>query len=78
MNASQALLQSGQNHKVIRIGKRYSIETLAVLFDANEATIIAIEEGDFDFPMSTIFKLAAAINVDFRQILVDPTAHSAV
>ena len=78
MNTKEALRLSGENHRNIRIAKGYSIGTLAVLSGVDEATIIAIEGGDFDFPISVIFELAAALNVDFRQILIDPTTYGSV
>jgi transcriptional regulator with XRE-family HTH domain len=74
MKAAEALRRSGENRRAIRTAKGYSVEALAVLSGVDEATIFAIEEGDFDFPVSVIFELAAALNVDFRQILIDPMA----
>lgn len=56
---------------MIREGKGYSIEALAVLSGADASIIRAIETGDFDYCISTVYDLAAAPNVDLRQILVD-------
>jgi transcriptional regulator with XRE-family HTH domain len=75
MNAKEALRLSGKNHHTIRTAKGYTVQALAVLSGVDEAIITAIEGGNFDFPISTIYELAAALNVDFRQILVDPTAY---
>jgi hypothetical protein len=33
-----------------------------------------MEAGDFDIPPRMVYELAAALNVDFREILVDLTA----
>ncbi|HEY4196184.1 MAG TPA: helix-turn-helix transcriptional regulator [Mucilaginibacter sp.] len=63
---------------MIREDKGFSVAALAVLSNVDEVIINAIEEGDFDFPVSIIFELAAALNVDFMQILVDPTVYGAV
>lgn len=75
MNSTEALRQSGKNFRLIRVAKGFSIQTLALLSQVDEEIIIAIENGDFDFPLSVIFELAAALNVGFQQILVDPTAY---
>ncbi|HZY35273.1 MAG TPA: hypothetical protein VFE53_01415 [Mucilaginibacter sp.] len=74
MKAIDALRQSGRNLQTIRTSKGFSIQTLAVLSHVDEEIITAIEDGNFDFPVSIIFDLAATLNVDFRQMLIDPTA----
>jgi DNA-binding XRE family transcriptional regulator len=74
MKAAEALRLSGQNHRTLRIAKGFSVETMAVLSGVDESIIIALEDGDFDFPVNLIYDLAATLNVDFRQITVDPTA----
>lgn len=76
MTTREALLQSGQNLKQIRNAKGFTIDTLAVLSGVDVAMINACESGDFDFPLSVIFELAAALNIDFRQILVDPKRYN--
>ena len=75
MTAKEALLQSGRNLRSLREDKGFSIAALAVLSGVDEALIVACEQGEFDFPVSLIFELAAALNVDFRQILIDPAAY---
>ena len=75
MKSIEALRQSGRNLQSIRTSKGFSTQSLAVLSQVDEEIITAIEDGDFDFPVSIIFDLAATLNVDFRQILVDPTAY---
>jgi transcriptional regulator with XRE-family HTH domain len=74
MTAKEALVQSARNHKRIRESKGYAIAALAVLSGVDAATIEALEAGDFDFPYTVMYELAAALNVDFQDILVDPTA----
>jgi transcriptional regulator with XRE-family HTH domain len=76
MTAKEALFKSGRNLRMIREGKGFSVAALAVLSNVDDAIIDAIEEGDFDFPVSIVFELADALNVDFRQILVDPTGQT--
>lgn len=75
MKAAEALRQSGNNLQNIRNAKGFSIEALAVLSSVDEDTIRAMEAGNFDFPPNMVYELAAALNVDIRQILIDPTAH---
>jgi transcriptional regulator with XRE-family HTH domain len=75
MNIKEALCRSGRNLQQLRKDKGFSIEALAVLSGVEPEAIIAIESGHFDFPMSTILNLAATLNVDFRQILVDPATY---
>jgi len=66
------LCRSGENLKTIPEGKGYSIEALAVLSGVDASIIRAMETGDFDYRISIVYDLAATLNVDFRQILVDP------
>ena len=75
MTAKEALHQSGRNLQIVRNAKGFSIETLAVLSGVDEQIITSMEAGDFDFPPALVFELADTLNVDFREILVDPTAH---
>jgi transcriptional regulator with XRE-family HTH domain len=77
MKAKDALRLSGQNLHTIRNAKGFSIETLAVLSLVDEAVISEMEAGNFDFPMDTIYELAATLNVDIREIMVDPMADAA-
>jgi predicted transcriptional regulator len=74
MNSIEALRQSGRNLQIIRNTKGFSIQTLAVLSQVDEEIITSMEDGDFDVPVSVVFELAATLNVDVQQILVDPTA----
>lgn len=78
MTTKEALLQSGRNLRALRERKGFSIAALAVLSGVDEAVIAACEHGDFDFPVSLVFELAAALNVDFRQILIDPAAYGSI
>jgi transcriptional regulator with XRE-family HTH domain len=73
INAKQALRRSGENLRLIRTQKGYSIEALSVLSGIDAALIEQMEAGNFDFYISTVFNLADTLNVDFRQILVDAT-----
>ncbi|MGN6398707.1 MAG: helix-turn-helix domain-containing protein [Mucilaginibacter sp.] len=68
-----ALVQCGKNLNQIRNQKGFSVETLSVLSHVDAETIRSIENGVLDFPIEVIFQLAGELNVDFRQILVDPT-----
>lgn len=74
MTAKEALRRSGENLQRLRNQKSFSIEALAVLSGVDAETIVEMESGNFDFYISSVYELAAALNVDFRQILVDPTA----
>ena len=74
MKAIDALRQSGKNLQAVRISKGFSVEALAVLSQVDEDAIRAMEAGNFDFPPNMVYELAAALNVDIRQILIDPTA----
>lgn len=76
MTAKEALLQSGRNLRQIRMDKNFSLEALSILSGVEAAVIGAMEAGDFEVPPGIIYELAAELNVDFREILVDPTAHS--
>jgi transcriptional regulator with XRE-family HTH domain len=69
-----ALEQCGKNLNLIRTQKGLSVETLAILSHIDADTIRDIENGILDFPVVVIFQLASELNVDFREILVDPTA----
>ena len=75
MTGKEALCRSGENLKTIRERKGYSIEALAVLSGVDEETIRAMETGDFNYYITTVYDLAATLNVDFRQILIDPMAY---
>jgi ribosome-binding protein aMBF1 (putative translation factor) len=77
MKAKDALRLSGENLHTIRNGKGFSLETLAILSQVDAAVIGEMEAGNFDFPMDTIYELAAALNVDLREIMVDPMADMA-
>ena len=77
MKAKDALRLSGINLHTIRNAKGFSIETLAVLSQVDAAVIGEMEAGNFDFPMDTIYELAAVLNVDIREIMVDPMADAA-
>jgi predicted transcriptional regulator len=74
MNSKEALQLSGRNLQSIRNTKGFSIQALAVLSQVDEEIITAMENGDFDFPVNVVFELAATLNVDIREILVDMTA----
>jgi transcriptional regulator with XRE-family HTH domain len=76
MTAKEALKISGRNLQNIRKAKGFSIPALAILSQVDQAVIKGIEAGNFDDVMpDDVFELAAALNVDLREILVDPTAH---
>ena len=77
MKAKDALRLSGQNLNTIRNAKGFSLETLSALAQVDAAVIDEMEAGNFDFPMDAIYELSAALNVDIREIMVDPTADSA-
>jgi transcriptional regulator with XRE-family HTH domain len=74
MTAKEALLRSGRNLRQIRMDKNFSLEALSILSGVGAAVIEAMEAGDFDIPPRMVYELAAALNVDFREILVDLTA----
>jgi len=67
----EAFLESGRNLRRTRVEKNISVAALAVLSGVDDEIIEAMEEGNFDFSMDILFELAAALNVDFREILVD-------
>ena len=71
ISSVEALRRSGLNLKTIREQKGYSIATLAVLSGIDEETIQAMESGNFNFYISTIYELATTLNVVIREILVD-------
>jgi transcriptional regulator with XRE-family HTH domain len=73
MKAKDALRLSGQNLHTIRNAKGFSLETLAVLSQVEVAVIGEMEAGDFEVPPGMLYELAATLNVDFREILVDLT-----
>jgi len=73
MKAAEALRQSGDNLQNIRNAKGFSIEALSVLSGIDEDAIRSMETGNFDVLPNMVYELAAALNVDIRQILVDPT-----
>ncbi len=74
MTAKEALYQSGRNLQIARNAKGFSRQTLAVLSGVDEQIITSMETGDFDFPPQLVFELADTLNVDIREILVDPMA----
>jgi transcriptional regulator with XRE-family HTH domain len=67
------MLQTGRNLVQIRTQKGWSVEALAILSGVDEETIRTIESGSGDFYLSSVYQIAAQLNVDFRHILVDPT-----
>jgi transcriptional regulator with XRE-family HTH domain len=71
MTPQEALAQTGLNLKQIRIDKGGSIEALAVLSQLDADLIAGIECGNVDYFVNDIFALSAALNVDFRRIMVD-------
>ncbi len=75
MTAKEALRLSGENLQTIRKHKGFSIEALSVLSGVDAQHINEMEAGNFDFYISSVYEIAAALNVDFREILVDPTAY---
>ena len=77
MKAKEALRLSGRNLHRTRNAKGISLDTLAILSQVDVAVIGEMEAGNFDFPMDTIYELAAALNVDIREIMVDPMADMA-
>lgn len=72
MTTKEALHHSGKNLQSLRIQKNLSIKALAILSGVDAEIIVEMEAGNFDFYISSIYELAATLNVDFRQILVDP------
>lgn len=75
MNSKDALMKAGLNLQMIRQDKNFSVSALSVLSQVDEQVIIGLEAGNFDVPVSVIFELAAALNVDFRKILVNPNEY---
>ena len=71
ISIKDAFLASGRNLRRIRVEKLLSVPALAVLAKVDEEVIEAMEEGNFDFSPNVLFELAAELNVDFREILVD-------
>jgi transcriptional regulator with XRE-family HTH domain len=71
MTPLKALAQTGRNLKQIRTDKGWSIEALAILSQLDADLIAGIECGNVDYFVNDIFALAAALNVDFRRIMVD-------
>jgi transcriptional regulator with XRE-family HTH domain len=71
MTPEEALAQTGSNLRQIRTAKMWYIEALAVLSQLDAELIEGIECGNVDYFVSDIFALAAALNVDFRRIMVD-------
>jgi transcriptional regulator with XRE-family HTH domain len=71
MTPQEALAQTGRNLKQIRTGKGWSVEALAILTQLDSDLIAGIECGNIDYFVNDIFALAAALNVDFRRIMVD-------
>ena len=50
---------------------KMSRDELAKLVDASPKTISAIENGDYDPPLSFAYKLAAALNVPVEKLFTD-------
>lgn len=71
MTPEEALTQTGRNLKQIRTDKGWSVEALAVLSRLDAELIEGIECGNVDYYIRDIFSLAAALNVDFRRVMVD-------
>ena len=71
MTVKEAMIQTGRNLHRIRTAKSLSVETLPLSSGVYEALISSIESGDADFQVKVIFDLAAALNVDFREIMVN-------
>jgi transcriptional regulator with XRE-family HTH domain len=71
MKAKEALARSAKNLRETKIAKGYTVTALASLSGVDELVIHALEDGDFGYPPRTIYELAACLNVDIREILVD-------
>jgi len=71
ISIKEALLQTGRNLKRIRTAKGVSVAALASLSKVSEEIIEAIESGKGDFSLKVIYDLAAELNVDFQEIMVD-------
>lgn len=71
MSPQDALAQTGRNLRQIRTDKGWSVEALAVLSQLDADLVAGIECGNVDYYIRDIFALAAALNVDFRRIMVD-------
>jgi len=69
-------MQSGRNLQRIRTAKGMSVPVLALLSGVDKGTIESMENGNFDVLPNVLFELAAALNVEFEEILVDRPAGS--
>jgi len=67
----ETFIQSGRNLQHIRNTKGMSIPVLALLSGVDEEIIESMENGNFDVLPDVLFELAAALNVEFKEILVD-------
>ena len=67
----ETFIQSGRNLQRIRYRKGMSIPVLALLSGVDEEIIESMENGNFDVLPDVLFELAAALNVEFEEILVD-------
>jgi transcriptional regulator with XRE-family HTH domain len=67
----ETFIQSGHNLQRARIAKGMSVAVLALLSGVDEETIESMENGNFDVLPDVLFELAAALNVEFEEILVD-------
>jgi transcriptional regulator with XRE-family HTH domain len=67
----ETFIQSGRNLQQLRAAKGMSVAVLALLSGVDEETIESMENGNFDVLPDVLFELAAALNVEFEEILVD-------
>jgi transcriptional regulator with XRE-family HTH domain len=71
LNDHEILSRVGCNLQRIRTDKGWSVQLLSVLSGVDERLIKEIESGRLNFQLTTIFTLAATLEVDFRRIIVD-------
>lgn len=65
----QLKLKFGKNLRKIREGKKLSLLKLSYNCSLDESNISKIEHGKFDIRLSTIFELAAGLEVNPNRLL---------
>jgi transcriptional regulator with XRE-family HTH domain len=68
-------LQLGQEVKRLRTGKKLSMQQLATIAEIEKTQIFRIEHGMFDIKLSTLYKLADALDVNVKTLLPDQKKH---
>lgn len=65
----ELLFKLGQSIRYLRLKKELSQEELGFKSDLSTNSISAIERGNYNFRIKTLYKISKALHVEVREIL---------